>query len=101
MVGVRATPNRAAKNKYWNKFRYPRRAKRALGSRENSRVLSLIDSEMAGRIRLKLGGMVEGMQENVLAKEFFGSVEVDRGQVGGPRVPLLGHGDDNETPNWA
>ena len=56
---------------------------------------------MAGPIRLKLGGMVEGMQENVLAKEFFGSVEVDRGQVGGPRVPLLGHGDDNETPNWA
>ena len=34
---------------------------------------------MAGRIGLKLCGMVEGMQENVLAKEFFGSVEVDRG----------------------
>ena len=44
---------------------------------------------MAGPIRLKLGGMVEGMGENVLAKEFFGSVEVDRGQVGGPQVPLL------------
>ena len=50
---------------------YPRRAKRALGSRENSGCVSLIDSEMAGRIRLKLGGMVEGMGENVLAKEFF------------------------------
>ena len=50
---------------------YPRRAKRALGSRENSSGLSLIDSHMAGRIGLKLGGMVEGMQENVLAKEFF------------------------------
>ena len=49
---------------------------------------------MAGPIRLKLGGMVEGMQENVLAKEFFGSVEVDRGQVSGG-------GDDKETPNWA
>ena len=61
----------------------------------------LIDSEMAGRIRLKLGGMVEGMGENVLAKEFFGSDEVDRGQVGGPQVPLLGRGDDKETPNWA
>ena len=50
---------------------------------------------------LKLGGMVEGMGENVLAKEFFGSVEVDRGQVSGPQVPLLGHGDDKETPNLA
>ena len=80
---------------------FPRRAKRALGSEENSSGLSLIDSEMAGRIRLKLGGMVEDMQENVLAKEFFGSVEVDRGQVSGPQVPLLGHGDDKETPNLA
>ena len=79
----------------------PRRAKRALGSGENSGRLSLIDSHMAGRIGLKLGGMVEGMQENVLAKEFFGSVEVDRGQVSGPQVPLLGRGDDKETPNWA
>ena len=49
---------------------------------------------MAGPIRLKLGGMVEGMQENVLAKEFFGSVNVDRGQVGGPQVPLVGRGDE-------
>ena len=80
---------------------YPRRAKRALGSRENSGGLSLIDSEMAGRIRLKLGGMVEDMQENVLAKEFFGSVNVDRGQVCGPQVPLPGRGDDKWTPNWA
>ena len=79
----------------------PRRAKRALGSEENSVCLLLIDSEMAGRIRLKLGGMVEGMCENVLAKEFFGSVEVDRAQVSGPQVPLLGHEDDQETPNWA
>ena len=63
--------------------------------------MSLIDSEMAGRIRLKLGGMIKGMCENVLAKEFFGSVKVDRGQPGGPQVPLLGHGDDKETQNWA
>ena len=41
------------------------------------------------------------MQENILAKEFFGSVEADRGQVGGPQVHLLGHGDDKETQNWA
>ena len=82
-------------------FCNPRRAKRALGSGENSRRVSPIDSEVAGRIGLKLGGMVEGMQENVLAKEFFGSVEVGRGQVSGPQVPLLGHGDDKETQNWA
>ena len=50
---------------------YPRRAKRALGSTENCGCLSLIDSEMAGPIKLKLGRMVEGMGENVLAKEFF------------------------------
>ena len=60
-----------------------------------------IDSEMAGRIELKLDGMVEGMWENEFAKEFFGSVKVDRGQVSGPQVPLLGRGDDKETPNWA
>ena len=79
----------------------PRRAKRALGSEENSRCSLLIDSEMAGRIRLKLGRMIEDIAENVLAKKFFGSVEVDRGWVGGPQVPLLHHGNDIETPNWA
>ena len=79
----------------------PRRVKRALGSEENSSCPKLIDSEMAGPIRLKPGGMVEGMGENVLAKEFFGSVEVNRGQVGGPQVPLLGRGDDKETPKLA
>ena len=56
---------------------------------------------MAGLIKLKLDGVVEGMGEHVLAKEFFGSVEVDRGQVRGPQVPLLGRGDDKETQNWA
>ena len=79
----------------------PRRAKRALGSGENSSCLLLIDSEMAGPFRLKLGGMIKGMGENVLAKEFFGSVNLDRGQVRGPQLPLLGRGDDKETPNWA
>ena len=72
-----------------------------MGSEENSVCTLLIDTDMAGRIELKLGGVVEGMGENVLAKEFFGSVEVDRGQVSGPQVPLLGRGDDKETPNWA
>ena len=61
----------------------------------------MLDSQITRPIGLKLGGMVEGMGENVLAKKFFGSVEVDRGQVGGPQVPPLGHGDDKETPNWA
>ena len=56
---------------------------------------------MAGPTKLKIGGMVEGLGENVLAKEFFGSVKVDRGQVGWPQVPLLGCGDDLETPYWA
>ena len=52
-------------------------------------------------IELKLGGMIMGMGENDLAKEFYGSVEDDRGQVSGPQVPLLGRGDDKETLNWA
>ena len=56
---------------------------------------------MAGQIGLKLGRMIEDIAETVLAKEFFGSVEVDRGQVSGPQVPLLSHGDVIETPNWA
>ena len=79
----------------------PRRAKRASGGEENSRCVLLIDSKMAGPIKLKLIEMVESIRENVLAKEFFGSVEVDLGQVSGPQVPLLGRGDDKETPNWA
>ena len=56
---------------------------------------------MAEPIKLKLGGMVEGIEENVLAKKFFGFIEVDRGQVSGPQVPLLGRKDDKETPNRA
>ena len=61
----------------------------------------LIDSEIAGPSELKLGGMVEGICENVLAKEFFGSDNMHQDQVGGPQLPLLGHGDEIETPNWA
>ena len=72
-----------------------------MGIGENSSHVLLINSEMIGLINLKLGGMVKGMGENVLAKEFFGSVEVDRGQVGGPQGPLLSLRDDKETPNWA
>ena len=50
-------------------------------------------------IRLKLGRMIKGMHEDVPKKEFFGSVDVDRGEVGGPQVPLLGHGNEVESPN--
>ena len=52
------------------------------------------------QIKLKLVGMVEGMCKNVLTNEFFGSVNIDQVQVGGPQKPLLGRGDDKETPNW-
>ena len=61
--------------------------------------MRLIDSEMTGPSGLKLGGMIEGICENVLAKEFFGSDH--QGQVGVPHVPLLGHGGEIETQNWA
>ena len=47
------------------------RSERALSSGKECRWMELIDSEMAGPIKLKLGGMVEGMGENVLAKKFF------------------------------
>ena len=37
-----------------------------------------------------------GHAGNILLKEYFGSVNVDQGQVGGPQVPLLGLGDDRD-----
>ena len=51
---------------------------------------------MAGPIGMKLGGMVKGMVQIVLAKEFFESVQVDQGQVGGRQVLLLGRGEDRD-----
>ena len=45
--------------------------------------------------------MIEDGLQNDLAKEFFGSVNIDQGQVGRPQVPLLHHGEDLETQNWA
>ena len=54
---------------------------------------------MAGPIELKLGVLIEDMGENVLEKEFFGSVNIHWGQVCRPQVPLLGRGDEIETPN--
>ena len=39
------------------------RSERGLGSPENSSHFTLIDSEMAGPIGLKLGGMIKGIAE--------------------------------------
>ena len=39
-------------------------------------ILLPMDSEMAGPIGLKLGGMVEGICENNLTKRFFGLLEL-------------------------
>ena len=52
-----------------------------------------ISSQVLEPIGLKLGRLIKGMHENVPKKKFFGSVNVDRGQVFGPQVPLLGRGD--------
>ena len=60
-----------------------------------------MDSEMAGPRGLKLGELVEGMVKNIFAKKIFGSVNMHQDQVDGPQVPLLGHGDEIETTNWA
>ena len=60
-----------------------------------------LSSQELEPIRLKLGRMIKGMHGNVPKKKYFGSIDVDRGQVGGPQVPLLGRGDDKETRNWA
>ena len=46
-------------------------SERGLGSPENSSHFTPIDSEMAGPIGLKLDGMIKGIIENVLAKEFL------------------------------
>ena len=43
----------------------------------------LIGSEMAGASRLNLGVLIEDMCENILAKEFFGSVNIHQDQVSG------------------
>ena len=42
-----------------------------MGSRDNSRLTELIDSEMAGPIKLKLGEMVKDMWEKRPSEEIF------------------------------
>ena len=79
---------------------YPKASEASLGVTERSVVgTCLWTQRWLGLSGSKLGGMIEGMCENVLAKKFFGSVH--QGQVGGPHVPLLGHGGVIETQNWA
>ena len=58
-----------------------------------------ISSQVLEPIGLKLGRMIKGMHENVPKKKFFGSVYVEWGEVSGPQVPLLGHGNEVESPN--
>ena len=54
---------------------------------------------MAGGIGLKLCGMVKAHGRERPHKGIFESVIVDWVQVGGPRVPLLGNGNNEDTPN--
>ena len=54
-------------------------------SGENSSCKELIDSEIAGSIRLKLGGMVEGMGENIRTKEFFDPLKLTGVRLMRPR----------------
>ena len=58
---------------------------------------------MAGSIGLKLVGMIKGMQENILAKEYFldPSTFTGVGQVDGPQLPIQGRRDDIKGPHWA
>ena len=44
----------------------------------------------------------DGTSGQEMANEKFSQPqEGDQGQVGGPQVPLLSHGDEIDTPNWA
>ena len=54
-------------------FSYPSQASEVREAWVVQRILValLLDSEMAGPIGLKLGGMIKGIAENVLAKEFL------------------------------
>ena len=47
------------------------RSERGLGSPDNSIYFTPIDSKRAGLIGLKLDGMIKGIAENVLTKEFL------------------------------
>ena len=57
-----------------NPHDYPRRAKRALEGGEDWARMRLIDSKMAGLNGLKLGGMIEGICENVLLGVRYGII---------------------------
>ena len=54
---------------------------------------------MGGPDRPKILGSARGMCPKVVHQIFFEKVHL--GKVGGPHVPLLDHGDEIETLNWA
>ena len=42
-----------------------------------------------------------GTSEQEMANDEVGQrLQRGQGQVGGPQVPLLGHGDEIDSPNW-
>ena len=43
----------------------------------------------------------DGTFGHEMANDEFGQhLQGDQGQVGGPQVPLLGHGNEVESPDW-
>ena len=44
----------------------------------------------------------DGTSGHEMANDEVGQhLQVGQGQVGGPQVPLLGHGNEIKSPNWA
>ena len=44
----------------------------------------------------------DGTSGREIANDEFGQhLQGGQGQVGGPQVPLLGHGNEIKSPNWA
>ena len=46
-------------------------------------------------------GHVGTIEHEISNDEVTQPVQGGHGQVGGSQVPLLGHGEEIETPNWA
>ena len=64
-------------------------------------VCSLLTQRWLDQSGGNLVGWLRACARFSLQRNFFGSIDVYRGQVGEPQVPLLIHGDDIEAPNWA
>ena len=54
---------------------------------------------MGVKLRAKIGHDGTSGQEMAYDK-VCQYLQGGQGQVGGPQVPLLGHGDEVESPNW-